>query len=76
MKTTIDIPEKELQDAIRFTKAKTKREAVNAALAEFNRRMRVEAVLKHLGTFTSIMTNEEIENEQFRQEKERSHGSH
>ncbi len=28
MKTTIDIPENELRDAIRFTKARTKREAV------------------------------------------------
>ena len=28
MKTTIDIPEKELKDAIRFTGATTKREAV------------------------------------------------
>ena len=38
MKTTIDIPEKELSDAIRFTGAKTRREAVVTAVADFNRR--------------------------------------
>jgi Arc/MetJ family transcription regulator len=75
MKTTIDIPEKELKAAMRFTKAKTKREAVNVALAEFNRRRRVEELTKHLGTFTSIMTNEEMEEEQMRNQKERLRGS-
>ena len=37
MKTTIDIPEKALADAMRYTGAKTKREAVVKALEEFNR---------------------------------------
>ena len=37
MKTTVDIPG--LEDA-RFTKAKTKREAIVGAVADFNRRMR------------------------------------
>ena len=41
MKTTIDIPEKELKDAIRFTGAATKREAVVTALKDFNRRKRI-----------------------------------
>jgi Arc/MetJ family transcription regulator len=76
MKTTIDIPEKELRDAMRFTKAKTKREAVNAALAEFNRRRRAEQVIKLLGTFESMPTNEELEAEQMRNQVERSRGPH
>lgn len=37
MKTTIDIPEKEMRDAIRFTKAKTKREAIVKVLEDFAR---------------------------------------
>jgi Arc/MetJ family transcription regulator len=37
MKTTIDIPEKELQDAMELTGARSKREAVVTALTEFNR---------------------------------------
>jgi len=61
MKTTIDIPDRELRDAMKFTKAKTKREAVVKALEEFNRRQRMAALTKYLGTFESLMTNEEIE---------------
>ncbi len=61
MKTTIDIPEKELRDVMRFTKAKTKREAVVKALEEFNRRQRMAALVQYFGTFESLMTNEEIE---------------
>ena len=73
MKTTIDIPEKELKDAMRFTKAKTKREAVNVALTEFNRRKRAEEVIATFGTW-NIRSNEEIETEQLRHQKERLRG--
>lgn len=62
MKTTVDIPEKELRDAMRFTKAKTKREAVVRVLEEFNRRRRMAELVKHSGTFSDgFPTNEEIE---------------
>ena len=62
MKTTVDIPENELKDAMRFTKARTKREAVVRVLEEFNRRRRMAELVKYSGTFTnSFPTNEEIE---------------
>ncbi len=62
MKTTIDIPEKELTDAMRFTKAKTKREAVVKVLEDFNRRRRMAELVKYSGTFSdSFPTNEQIE---------------
>jgi len=62
MKTTIDIPENELKEAMRFTKAKTKREAVVKALEEFNRRHRMAELVKYSGTFTDgFPTNDEIE---------------
>ncbi len=62
MKTTIDIPEKELRDAMRFTRAKTKREAVVTALEDFNRRQRMADLVKHTGTFSDAFpTNDEIE---------------
>ena len=62
MKTTVDIPENELKDAMRFTKAKTKREAVVKVLEEFNRRRRMAGLLKYSGTFSNrFPTNEEIE---------------
>jgi hypothetical protein len=60
MKTTIDIPEKALADAMRYTGAKTKREAVVKALEGFNRRQRVEDLVASFGTW-DIATNDEIE---------------
>ena len=60
MKTTIDIPEKELQDAIRFTGATTKREAVVTALKDFNRRKRLAALTKHFGASDTFMTHAEL----------------
>jgi len=61
MKTTIDIPDKELADAIRFTRARTKREAVVIALAEFNRRRRMAELVKYTGTGDQMMAPEELQ---------------
>lgn len=46
---------------MRYTGAKTKREAVVKALEEFNRRQKVEAFLKLAGTCPDFPTNEELE---------------
>jgi hypothetical protein len=62
MKTTIDIPEKELRDAMRFTRATTKREAVVKILEEFNRRRRMAELVKYAGTFSDqFPANDEME---------------
>ena len=62
MKTTIDIPENELRDAMRFTKARTKREAVVRVLEEFNRRRRMAELVRYAGTFgDAFPTNDQIE---------------
>lgn len=60
MKTTIDIPENALLEAIRYTGAKTKREAVVFALLDFNRRRRLAALTGILGTFTDFMTQDDL----------------
>ena len=60
MKTTIDIPEDELSDAMRFTRAKTKREAVVTALADFNRRQRMAELVEYAGTCPGMMTVDEL----------------
>lgn len=60
MKTTVDIPEKELREAIRHTGAKTKREAVVIALTEFNRRRRLQKLAASFGTLDELMTPEEL----------------
>jgi Arc/MetJ family transcription regulator len=60
MKTTIDIPDQALADAMRFTGAKTKRDAVVKALEEFNRRKRVDDLVAKLGTL-DFASNDQIE---------------
>jgi putative antitoxin of VapBC-like toxin-antitoxin system len=60
MKTTLDIPENELREAIRHTGAKTKREAVVIALSEFNRRRRLQKLVEKFGTLDGFMTQEEL----------------
>jgi len=61
LKTTVDIPEKELEDAMRFTKAKTKREAIVAAIVDFNRRRRMAELVRHAGTCDALVTAEELQ---------------
>jgi len=60
MKTTVDIPERELKDAMRLTGAKTKREAIVTALTDFNRRKRMAALARHFGTSDTFMTHAEL----------------
>jgi Arc/MetJ family transcription regulator len=56
MKTTVDIPDEELADAMRFTRARTKREAIVTAIAEFNRRRRMAELVKRAGTCADLVT--------------------
>jgi Bacterial antitoxin of type II TA system, VapB len=60
VKTTIDIPEKSLREVMRNTGAATKREAVVTAIDEYNRRRRLEQLVKKFGTFTDFMTQEDL----------------
>ncbi len=60
MKTTIDIPESALEEVIRHTRAKTKRDAVVTAISDFNRRKRLEKLAEQLGSFDSVMAPEEL----------------
>jgi Arc/MetJ family transcription regulator len=50
VKTTIDIPDGELEEAMRSLGAKSKREAVVTALREFNRRRRMAKLVEYSGT--------------------------
>ena len=60
MKTTVDLPEKELAEAMRHTGAKTKTEAVSRAVADFNRRQRLDRLVERLGTCSNVMTKAEL----------------
>ncbi|MBI2925998.1 MAG: type II toxin-antitoxin system VapB family antitoxin [Verrucomicrobia bacterium] len=62
MKTTIDIPEGLLEEAVRFTGAKTKREAVVTAVERFNRLKRLERLNSRVrGQFRDFMTSTDLQ---------------
>ena len=61
MKTTIDIPEAALAEAMKFTGSKTKREAVVTAVERFNRLKRLEKLNARVrGQFRDFMTQAEL----------------
>ena len=74
MKTTVDIPENVMKDALRLTRAKTKRDAVVGAMQEYIRREKLAKLAKHLGTFDTFMTQEELMD--MRLERGKYRGSH
>jgi hypothetical protein len=61
MKTTVDIPDMELEDAMRFTRARTKREAIVTAITEFNQRRRMAELTKRAGTCRDLVTVDELQ---------------
>jgi len=63
MKTTVDIPEGDLADAMRFTRARTKREAIVTAIQDFNRRRRMAELVKYAGTCDALMSVEELQSQ-------------
>lgn len=60
MKTTADIPEDELQEAVRHAGAKTKREAIVTALRDYNRRRRLARLAEAFGTLERFMTQDDL----------------
>ena len=67
MKITIDIPDQELSDAMRFTGAKTARKAVLSAVTDFNRRRLLAELADFAGTCPDMMTVDELLNQRRRQ---------
>jgi Arc/MetJ family transcription regulator len=60
MKTPLNVPNAALTDAMRFTGAETKREAVVSVLKACNRQQRVADLIANFGTL-DFATNDEIE---------------
>lgn len=61
MKTTLDIPQNVLEDAIKYTGAKTKREAIVTAVTDFNRRRKLASLANRLGTFDDFLSPNELQ---------------
>jgi len=60
MKTTLDIPEEIMAEALRTSGARTKREAVVRALEEMNRRTRLARLAARLGNSETFMDLQEL----------------
>lgn len=60
MRITVDIPETLLKEAMRFSNASTKRQAVLAALEEYNRRHRMAKLVRRLGKSDGFYTDHEL----------------
>jgi hypothetical protein len=60
MKTTVEIPDETFSTLLRLTRAKTKRDAILAAIEDYNRRHQVEALVATFGTW-KMDSNEEME---------------
>lgn len=71
VKTTIDIPEEELQEAMRTLGVTTKREAVVTALREFNRRARMARLVGHAGTL-DFLSNRDLESAEIEESTNRN----
>ncbi len=53
MKTTLNIPEKLLEEAVYLSGVRTKTEAVTLALKQFIRRQKIERLIKQTGALES-----------------------
>jgi Arc/MetJ family transcription regulator len=60
MKTTIDIPDSLLKEAMRNAKTAVKRDAVVTAIEDYNRRCRLQALVDRLGTSDTFMSHAEL----------------
>ena len=49
MRTTIDIDKALMEEALKISKVRTKRELINLSLKEYIRRMRLKSLKKRLG---------------------------
>jgi hypothetical protein len=61
MKITLGIPDTELEDLMQFTGATTKRQAILIAIADYNRRQRVAALVGHAGKAEALVTPDELQ---------------
>ncbi len=61
MKTSLNIPNDMLNELLRRTKSKTKKDAILTAISEYNRRARQSDLTKYLGTLPSLISAKELQ---------------
>ena len=60
MKTTLDLPEDILKEAMHFAGKQTQQEIVVKALTQFNRKHKLDTLLARLGRSNTFMTSKEL----------------
>ena len=60
MRTNIDIDDKLMADAMKFTKAKTKGEAIITAITDYNHRHRSQQLTRFAGKLSKMMTKSDL----------------
>lgn len=70
MRTTIDIREDLMEEAMRLTKAKTKKEVINFSLEELIRRRRIQSLIEWIGSGEFGLTREEYDRMEEKEIKE------
>ena len=61
MRTTVDIDEKLLDEALKLSKIRTKKELINLSLREYVRKIRLENLKNRLGNYDLAMDLKDIE---------------
>jgi len=61
MRTTIDIDKALMEEALKISKARTKRELINLSLKEYIRRMRLKSLKKRLGDYDLTINLNDLE---------------
>ena len=68
MKTTIDIPDVALDEAMKWMGVRTKREAVVRSLTEYDRRQRMAKLVRYSGT-CNLPSNDDVESAELTERK-------
>ena len=61
MRTTIDIDKALMEEALKISKVRTKRELINLSLKEYIRRMRLKSLKKRLGDYDLTIDLKDLE---------------
>lgn len=61
VRVSLDLPDVEVQDLLRFTGAASIQDAIVAAVVEFNRRRRIAALAGHAGQGELMATPESLQ---------------
>lgn len=60
MKTTIELSDRVMEEALLYTAAPTKKQAIQIAVEDYNRRQRLKKLASQLGSFDGFLSPDEL----------------